>query len=290
MQHQLVSEVLSAGINSFGAELCSVKNKAGKEFMWQADKNIWARHAPVLFPVVGKLKEDRFFYLGLSYTLNQHGFARDMDFDLIFKSESKLIFELKSDQKTKQNYPFDFNLQLEYELIHNQLFCRYRVKNVSNQNLYFSIGAHPGFNMETQNGEGYYLEFEKSDFSLSRLNKGFISGLKEELVLKEKKLRLSSKLFEQDAMVFENNQINRIVLSSVQSGPQVILNCKDWPNFGIWSKIDPTKPEALPFICLEPWYGIADYENHNQELIEKKGIIDLKPGQEFEAEYDISFF
>ena len=162
--HQLENSLLSVSVNSFGAELASLKNNLQEELIWQADKTIWPRHAPVLFPVVGKLKNNLFSYQNKEYTLPQHGFARDKEFILIHKCENKLEFELTSNKESLLLYPFHFSLIISYTLIENKLNTSYKIFNPDANELLFSIGAHPGFNCRRTENEAisdYELEFEK---------------------------------------------------------------------------------------------------------------------------------
>jgi galactose mutarotase-like enzyme len=283
----LESEQLSICIEELGAELSSVKNQSGLEFLWQADKEIWPRHAPVLFPIVGKLKDDCFSFNDQFYTLTQHGFARDKNFKLIQHSDSDCIFELRSDAETKKNYPFDFIFQIHYQLSHQTLRTEYKVINPSSETIYFSVGAHPGFNCPLSNEESfedYYLEFESSSYALTELNSGLRKETKHTLELDQHKLPLSLELFEKDALVFENYQINNLVLASNKSNHRITLQSENWPYFGIW-----TKKGVQKFICLEPWQGIADKENSSQNFVRKEGIIKLEAKKEFRCSFLITF-
>ncbi|MDO9000530.1 aldose 1-epimerase family protein [Sediminibacterium sp.] len=287
MQSQIRSNKLRVSINSFGAEVCSVKNKNGDEFMWQANKKIWGRHSPVLFPIVGKLKENYFIYNEKTYELPQHGFARDIDFEVIESSSESCIFQLKNSKDTYERYPFSFVLQISYLLIENKLTTSYKVINQSDAPMFFSLGAHPAFNCPLQSDEkfeDYYLEFEKNKYSRTLLNNGLRSTIKEELKLKDNKLFLKKELFENDALVFEENQINRVSLCSIKSKHKITLECDGWPYFGIWSKKD-----CEQFVCLEPWHGITDSEFSNKNLSEKEGIIKLAANTEFSCNYSLVF-
>jgi len=287
MNITLKSASLTAVINSSGAEICSVKNKNNTEFMWQADKNVWARHAPVLFPIVGKLKDNQFIYENTAYSLSQHGFARDLEFDLIAENSDACVFRLTSNDETKKNYPFGFIFEIKYQLTENTLITSYTVKNPAAKKLYFSVGAHPAFNcalFPDEKFEDCFLEFESDHYEQTKLQDGLLSNTKAQLKLKDKKLFLASELFENDALVFENNQINKITLASVKSSRKIILECTHWPFFGIWSK-----KQNRQFVCLEPWYGIADNVSHDRQLINKKGILSLQPGEEFTCSFSISF-
>ena len=287
MKHQLTSNQLRVIVNNAGAEIISVKNEDGLEYIWQSNKTIWARHAPVLFPIVGKLKENSFLFDQQSYFLSQHGFARDLDFVLIECTSSSCVYELTSTPETKKNYPFDFTFHIRYQLQNNTLITRYTIINPSSEAIYFSVGAHPGFNcplMPNEKYEDYYLEFETSTLVTSLLNNGLITDAKSAIALQDNKLFLSPSLFQNDALVFENNQINRVSLCSSVSEHRVTLNCKHWPYFGIW-----TKKDCSEFICLEPWYGIADRTGCKQLLEKKEGIIKLEAKRQFSCDFSIIF-
>jgi len=287
MKQIISSDTLTATINSHGAELCSVKNKNGIEFIWQAKPEVWARHAPVLFPIVGKLKNNQFIFEGKTYELPQHGFARDMEFTLKEKRENAFIFELQSNSQTKKIFPFDFIFQIAYILNRDKLTVQYKVKNPAPEALFFSLGAHPAFNVPLQaneNFEDYYLEFEKNNYDITILNEGLRTSGKQQLVLKDNKLVLSKNLFDKDALVFESSQINSVALCSSKSNHKIIMDSKGFPYFGIWSKKGCTE-----FVCLEPWFGVADHENTNQNFSQKEGIISLKAQEEFVCLFEMSF-
>jgi galactose mutarotase-like enzyme len=289
---ELRSDQLRVKINPKGAELSSVKTASGTECMWQGDKNIWPRHAPVLFPIVGRLKDNAYFFEDKSYTLSQHGFARDLDFELIAHSEAACTFRLMSSAETKSKFPFEFILDISYRVHENEIETFYSVKNPAGKILFFSIGAHPGFNCPLLPGENfsdYYLLFETSELVLSPLWQGLRTGDKTPLLLKENKLQLSPVLFYDDAMVFEHHQVQKISLCSSRSQSKITMMCKDWPYFGIWTKAESGK-ENPGFICLEPWYGIADKITSNGNLLEKEGVLTLAPGEEFSCSFITGFY
>lgn len=287
MKHTLTSNEISLTINSQGAELSSVKNRNGLEFIWQAKPDVWARHAPVLFPIIGKLKNNQFIFEGKTYELPQHGFARDMELSLKEKNDTSCVFELRSDANTKKVFPFDFVFQIIYILNGNKLTIKYNVKNPGSDALFFSIGAHPAFNVPLQANEtfeDYYLEFEKNNYNVTILNEGLRTSSKQNLEVKDKKLFLSKNLFDRDALVFENSQIDSMALCSSKSNHKIIMHSKNFPYFGIWSKKGCTQ-----FVCLEPWFGIADHENTNQNFSQKEGIISLNANEEFVCEFELRF-
>jgi galactose mutarotase-like enzyme len=287
MQVRIESKELKVGINSFGAELCSVKNDNGLEFIWQANNNVWARHAPVLFPIVGKLKDNVFVYEGKKHELSQHGFARDMAFEIIDSASDSGTFRLRSSTETKEKFPFDFVFQINYQLVKNKLIISYKVINPSHKPLLFSVGAHPGFNcplLPNEKFEDYYLEFEKNAFDRTQLDNGLRLDAKTKLSLTNNQLFLHKDLFNKDALVFENGQINKVSLCSYKSNHKITLECLAWPYFGIWSKSG-----NKDFICLEPWQGIADKASTSNEFEKKDGIIQLAPNKEFNCSFSLIF-
>ncbi|MBA3662844.1 MAG: aldose 1-epimerase family protein [Bacteroidetes bacterium] len=287
MQVQLTSASLSVLINRKGAELSSIKNNNGIEYLWQADPSVWARHAPILFPIVGKLKDNCLYYKEQKYELLQHGFARDMDFELISSNEYSCTYQLKPTVETKQKFPFDFIFEISYTLEGNALLTSYHVKNDSKEKMFFSVGAHPAFNCPLLHGEkfeDYALQFESDSFEQTLLRDGLLSDEKKQLHLNNHTLPLTTRLFDEDALVFENKQISKITLRSKTAAHAVIMECKDWPFFGIWSKKGGDR-----FVCLEPWYGVADGVGSTQKIDEKKGILALEAGEEFTCSFSCVF-
>jgi len=289
MKFELKNEQIRASINLKGAELNSIRFNES-EYLWQADKNVWPRHAPVLFPIVGKLKNDAYFFNGEQYQMGQHGFARDKDFAFKYKTNSEIELELKHDSETLKLFPFQFKLTVRYKLQANGIDCLYRITNTSSvETLLFSIGSHPGFKIplqEDERYEDYVLEFfDGNTYKTVQLENGLLTGKTIDLIVQNGRVPLNTTLFENDAMVFDGRQINQIELKSLKSGKGIRLDCDGWPFFGIWSK-----PGCSQFICLEPWYGIADSLHSSGNLEEKKGIMRLLPDEFFNCRYSMSFF
>lgn len=283
----LSSAHLTVKFKKQGAELCSVKNKTGTEFIWQGNPDVWPRHAPVLFPIVGRLANNKYNENGVDFELGQHGFARDMVFNLVEQTDDSCCFELQANESSKKNYPFDFNLKIGYQLNGSILTTTYKIYNPSSAMLPFSIGAHPGFRCPLLNHEtfeDYYIRFEGNNYELSLLSNGLRTGQKKTLLLTNKTLDLNPELFNNDALVFENRQINTISLCSKKSAHCITLSSVNWPYFGIW-----TKRGCTEFICLEPWHGIADLESANGELQSKEGLHWLAPKSEFSAFFSLEF-
>lgn len=288
MEFTLANEYLTVVSKDKGAELCSIKSKETKlEYLWQADPKFWNRHAPILFPIVGKLKGDKTLIEGKEYNMTQHGFARDMIFHVVENSSNTITYRLFNNDETKIKYPYDFVLYIGYMLKDNAVEVSYRVENIDSKDIFFSIGAHPGFNCPLEKGqkfENYYLEFDKEELIESyRLKNGAVTDEKELLFdEKIKELKLSKELFEGDAIMLENMVSSEVAIKNKNSGRGVALNYKGFPYLGIWSK-----PEGAPFLCIEPWYGIADFESSNGVYEEKKGIMKLEPGEGFTCSYTI---
>lgn len=288
--YQLQNSDLSIKVKSFGAELCSVFSiKNNIEYIWQAEESLWPRHAPNLFPIVGKLKDGAFNYDNIDYQLPQHGFARDNDFICIEQSETKLRFELTASEETLKLYPFHFSLQITYVLNGNNLITEYNIFNPDNKDLYFSVGAHPAFNCPLQQNESfddYNLIFpSKTKLTINTLNDGLIKANTQTIPLIENNLKISKALFDNDALVFMNTQIEKVSLVSAKSNHGVSMICENWPYFGIW-----TKKKSEKFICLEPWHGIADSEDSENNFTNKTGIIKLATEQNFNCSFTILFF
>jgi galactose mutarotase-like enzyme len=287
---ELQNNLVSVKINSFGAELMSMFSKETDiEYIWQADEKVWARHAPNLFPIVGKLKDGEFIYQDKSYQLSQHGFARDSEFICVDHTNDYLLFELTASEESLKNYPFHFSFQIGYKLIENNLETSYSVFNPDNCDLYFSVGAHPAFNCPLQKNESfndYELIFpNKNSLSINTLNDGLITSQTKSIVLNNHKINVSKQLFDNDALVFMNSQINEVQLASIKTKHGVTLISENWPYFGIW-----TKKNTENFICLEPWQGIADNEISNKNILNKTGIIKLQSQHYFNCSFNILFF
>jgi len=290
MLHVLENEWIKTEISVHGAELQSIFHKQIQlEYLWQGDSSYWPRRAPILFPIVGKLKENIFNYQDKTYSLPQHGFARDKKFEVIHKTTSKIIFRLQSTEETLKQYPFHFILDIGYSIFESQVIISYTVQNSeNNKDLIFSIGAHPGFLCPLKAHEqfnDYYLEFDKEE-SLERvlLEGGLRSSAMEAIQISEKILPLHQDLFEvKDAIVLKGMKSDRISLKSKNHGNGLHFNFKGYPWFGIWSK-------PGPFICLEPWMGVADDVLSNQDFTEKEGIQRLAAGKHVSYSYSIELF
>ena len=264
---------LSATINTLGAELITlVKNN--KNYIWTVDETYWNKTSPILFPIVGRLKNDSYTFNGKTYQLPRHGFARNMEFSFDKKSDSQVIFELNESEETKTNYPFDFKLLIAYTLMENELVIEYFVRNQSDEVLPFSIGAHPAFAISDK-FENYSLQFNAADtFETHHLENESFNGKTTLVETKNNAISLNYNLFEKDALVFKQLKSNEVVLKNKDKSI-LKVNFDHFPYLGIWTK------ENAPFLCIEPWCGIADAINHNGNLEDKEGMIHLPVGEDF---------
>ena len=284
--YSIENEFLKVGVLQKGAELRSMVDKrTGFEWIWQADERFWGKSSPVLFPIVGALKDDRFVYKNHSYRMARHGFARDNDFILIEQSSSKLVFELVPDQEMKSSYPFDFSLVITYQVLENKLDVSYLVQNRGNEKMYFSLGGHPAFNFPTDNPstDRVYIEFPK-DNTLDRyfLFNNLLSTSYKDEVLNSNRLFLESNTFKDDAWIMKKIRSEEIYLKSDNSDRKLGFISKGFPFFGIWSA------PGGAFVCLEPWAGLPDSEQHNYELSDKEGILALYPHKDWLAKWIVN--
>ena len=280
------NENLKVWIKPKGAELKSLVNKkSGPEHIWDANPGYWGKSSPVLFPIVGGLKNNQYFFQGKGYDLPRHGFARDMVFQTESKTPYSVTFLLESNEDTLKVYPFHFEFRLKYVLEYNLLKVTYEVKNTSDSQMYFSVGGHPAFAVPFD-GEGYeryYLEFPEDEMlMISTLSSdGLIEPNPIGMPLENKRLNLTKKLFYNDALVLKTLKSSTLFLKSEVSESSLKFDFEGFPYFGIWAAKDAN------FVCLEPWCGIADSVDHNQELTEKEGINQLASGALFERTWSV---
>ncbi|HAA2586154.1 TPA_asm: aldose 1-epimerase family protein [Listeria monocytogenes] len=286
---KLENEVLLVEMKTAGAELTRIFHKdTGLEYLWNADSKFWGRHSPVLFPTVGRLVEDTYLVDGKPYHLGQHGFARDRDFQVIEQTEKSVRFELDADEDSLAVYPYKFKLSIIYTIEKNTVAVSYEVENTDNKRIYFSIGAHPAFNLPLTDGttfEDYYLDFgTEENLETLCLEGPYRSGEIKKIVDKPAQyLPLSYDLFKNDALIFEALKQKEMTIKSDKTPHFVKVSFPEFPFVGVWT----AKP-GTPFLCIEPWYGIADGAGESVELRDKAGIEHLEPEAVFASEYEIT--
>ncbi len=288
--YTLTNDEITVVIASKGAELQRLySNQTQLEYLWNGDPAFWGKKSPVLFPIVGGLKENTFYYNEKSYQLNRHGFARDMEFEVIYQDATSISFLLEADETTRKNYPFQFEFFVYYELLDNTVVVSYFVKNTDEKDILFSVGAHPAFALplvaETEFSD-YYLLFNKNEqtghYPLAA--NGLIETKATPLLNNTNKLPLTKSLFYNDAIIFKSLQSNRISIVSDKTEHGLTMLFDNFPYMGIWSSKDAN------FICLEPWCGVADNIDTNQQLINKEGINILPPKKTFSRTWGVRLF
>lgn len=287
--YELKNENVSIRINSHGAELKSLKRlSTGTEYMWKADPAFWGRTSPVLFPFVGGVNNKEYRTKGQTYPMAQHGFARDMEFELLSETEDEIWFVLNSNEETLKKYPYAFTLKLGYRLLAAGVEVCWQVENPGEEELPFSIGGHPAFNCPIEEGKkqtDYVIKFDKDDKVIStRLSSnGLATDVQDIYELNNGVLPVTESLFDKDALVIEHDQAGQVALCD-KEGHAYLTVTMESPLFGVWS---PPKKNA-PFICIEPWYGRCDREGFSGDLKEREWGNLIAPGQVWKASYQVS--
>ena len=288
MIYTIQNEYLTVEISDLGAELMSVRTKDGHEYLWQGDSRYWEGRAPIMFPICGRLYNGEYTYLGKTYTLPNHGFARKSVFALKSAAVSFVTMELVSNEETKELYPFDFVFDVTFALNGNELSVKYEVKNKDERDLIFSVGGHPAFNVPLDDGldfEDCYVEFTKPceavrvDFSptcfLTHNDKPYSEGA-------TKRIDLRHDLFDNDA-IFLYNVCKEITLSSEKSPRSVTMKFDGMKYIGLWHAV---KTDA-PYVCIEPWTGIPATDGITDDLTTKEEMIHLPSGYSYKNGYSV---
>ena len=279
MIYSISNKELTVKVSSLGAELFSaVGNNSGYEFVWQGDPKFWKDRSPTLFPICGQLYNGKYIYNGKEYKMGGHGFARKFEFALKTQTDRSLTLTLSANEATKEIYPFDFELDITYSLDGNKLTVSADIKNNGDEIMPATFGAHPGFNIPMEDGltfEDYYFEFSEECYpnQLTILENAMFAGTTEALLLEDnKKLRLNRELFAIDG-IFMNRIANAITLKSDKSSRCVKLEYDGFPYLGIWQQYG----ADTPFICVEPWCGLPDYEGRSTDITKKNDMFRLAP-------------
>jgi len=284
------NDYLQVSIDTKGAELQNIFNKkTGLEYLWSGDAAFWGKKSPVLFPIVGGLKNNSYTYNNQTYTLGRHGFARDKEFKVDAHYEEVARFLLESDEETMQTYPFPFSFGIEYSLYMDFLYVQYVIVNNGEQDMYFSVGAHPAFKVPLTDStvlSDYYLQFnQKEDAGIWPLSEtGLIENTSTPLLNSTDQLQLTKELFYKDALVFKGLHSNSISILSHKTQHGIKVQFNGFPYMGIWQAKD------AGFVCIEPWCGIADSVNATGKLEEKEGIISIQAKESFSKSWNVQMF
>lgn len=287
--YELHNETIAISVDSHGAELKSLKRlQEGTEYLWKGDTAFWGRTSPVLFPFVGGVNHKEYRTKGRTYAMSQHGFARDMEFKLLTQTENEIWMALYSDEETLKKYPYEFVLKLGYRLLKDGVKIFWQVENQGKEELPFSIGGHPAFNCPIEDGKRQtdymiYLDAKDKIISTRLGNTGLATDQQDVYELKDGYLAITEELFDNDALVIENNQAKKVALCDGEGTPYLTVTM-DAPLFGIWS---PPHKNA-PFICIEPWYGRCDREDFTGELKDREWENTISPGEIWKAAYQVT--
>lgn len=298
----LSNGIITLRVKQHGAELASIEH-GGREYLWQADETFWKRHSPVLFPIVGAVYNGEYRSHGNTYKMGQHGFARDMDFTLVSRTDDQLKYELSSNDDTLSRYPYPFCLQIGYRLDGNRIRVMWHVENTGSERMSFQIGAHPAFfwpmlsdadiegGVQAMNGpladtdqRGYFrIGDEAHTYPVSVITEGGCVGSESAVTTDaEGYLPLDIHTFDNDALIFENSQLTKVTLCRQDKSPYLTVEFTS-PLVGLWS---PPHKRA-PFVCIEPWYGRTDAVGFGGNYEAKPWMQSLEPGAVFDVSYDI---
>lgn len=283
------NDQLKISIKNTGAELCEIASiKNNTQFMWNAQSDIWGNYAPNLFPIVGILKDETYFFEGKSYHLPKHGFVRNnINFQTVEETNESVSLKLEFNEASLKSYPFRFEYYVIYHLDDDKLHITYKVINKDSKTLYFSVGGHPAFKCPVFENELYsdyqlvFDEDENSETQLLNLQSGLLTSETKSVFDTSKTIQLRHDLFDKDALIFKDLNSRKITLNSKIKGDILTVHFEGFPYLGLWAK-----PNA-DFVCIEPWLGIADSEASNQQITDKEGILELEANKEFNATYTI---
>ena len=284
---EIENDRLKVKVKPMGAELCGIRALADNtEYIWQADPKVWARHSPLLFPIIGRLAGGRCRIGEKEYNTPMHGFAKNSLFQLVTKETGLLVFQLEDNEETREVYPYKFTLRVEYRLTANRLGVGYKVRNENDTNMYFSIGGHPAFVCPIESGfsyKDYYLQFNKLETADRWYLEDGAIGRNERFLDNENTIRLTDDLFDDDALIFKGLKSDSVTLKSDRGSKSVTVDFPGFTHLGIWSK-----GRGAAYVCIEPWFGLDDPVGFDGEIKDKEGILALKPGETFTSEYAIT--
>lgn len=273
--------VLRAEITPFGAELISLK-KNGTEQLWCGDPKVWEGHSPILFPICGGLNDGKYTYKNTEYVLEKHGFAKNSIFAVEEAGEDYAVFLLKSDDKTKAVYPFDFEFRVKFSLCGSSLNAEYAVTNTGTGEMYFSVGAHEAY--ACAGGiENYSVEFECEEVFESSLQENGLMSRNTEIVAENCVLNLKNEYFIDNSLIFQKLKSRRVRLAASDGKDVCKIEFADFPYLLLW-----TIPGA-EYICIEPWCGLPDYNGERTDFDEKPGIIRVDAGMTEKRTHTITF-
>lgn len=287
MIYTIQNDILKIEINSLGAELYSILDKRDQtEHLWQGDKNLWARRAPTLFPHCGKLKENQYTHNNKSYKSNQHGFARDYEHSVIERNNTSITFLFSDNKETRERYPYHFRLYTIYRLENERLTQIFEVENVSDDDMFFSIGYHTGYKLpfdDNHKPEDYSIVFEQDETPVENIcNDGLLSGEKRVYFEKQSHIPIHDKLFVNGSFALEGLKSKHVSIVEKDSGKEIRVGIEDFPYTVFWSM-----PGKVKYVCIEPWFGLPDMYDTDGEFSKKPGIQSIGKGKIFSCKQTI---
>ncbi len=275
------NDCLEVCITTKGAQIKSVKSD--KEYIWEANPEIWGKSAPVLFPICGTLKDNKYTYKGKEYTMQSHGFAPKMDYSVREHKQDCLSLYITDNEETIKSYPFNFDFEVKFTLNGTSLKVEYNVTNKGKDELYYSVGCHEAYACP-EGIEEYYLQFDKKlDLEEHTLEGPFMSGKTAPFAKDCNIIPLTEKLFDNDSTCFKNMGAYSVTLKNKAGTRSVKVDYPDFDYFIIWHI------PGAPYICLEPWKGFPDYTATDGDFTKKDGIIKVEAGQISKSEHTITF-
>lgn len=282
MQHTIESQGYTAIIDETGAELVSLKNPQGEEYLWSGDAEYWTGRAPILFPVIGRMKEGGYTLDGQYYEMPKHGLVRKKLWKLVDHGPHHVTLSTVTDDDTLKHYPFEFHLQVSFRLVGRYLEISYVVQNTKSADMLFSLGSHPAFALPLAAGEGldqWSVKFSEQETLDRQVLDGGLIGEHPvaKFIDRSDSIQLSDTIFNDDALIFFGVCSKRLDLMHAKRGRRLSLHTGGAPDLGIWSK-----PSA-PYVCLEPWFGYDDPVNTSGDFRDKPGLITLSPYDIFQT-------
>ncbi|HSZ09878.1 MAG TPA: aldose 1-epimerase family protein [Steroidobacteraceae bacterium] len=280
------SDDLTVEIDPLGAQLSSLRYRTAFDLLWNGDAAVWAGRAPLLFPIVGALAGGTYRLGSQSYPLSRHGFARGKLFAVESAGGASAAFKLAADEASLRIYPFEFELDVRYEITGATLSVTTSIGNRGHAPMPASFGYHPGFRWPLPFGQArstHFIEFESDETAPARRidSAGLLTPERHPTPITGRRLELADSLFVQDVLIFDQIK-SRSVLYGSEGGPRIRVSFPDAPCLGVW-----TKPGA-PFICIEPWHGMADPEGFSGDFTDKPGVFILQAGESLSANMDIT--
>jgi galactose mutarotase-like enzyme len=282
----LSSGDLTAEVNPLGAQLSTLRDRAGRGLLWGGDPTVWAGRAPLLFPIVGILAGGCYRLDSKVYYLPRHGFARGRMFEVLDSTPAAAAFRLTADEASLQVYPFHFELELRFALDGPTLSVTAFVRNLGNEDMPASFGFHPALRWPLPFGRersSHFIEFARDEPApIRRLNtEGLLAPERHPTPISHRRLALADALFQDDVIIFDEIQ-SRSVTYGADGGPRIRISYPDAPYFGVW-----TKPQAH-FICIEPWHGVSDAAGFAGDFRAKTGVFTVAAGSALPIKMEIT--